>query len=150
MCSKQRSRAVYAKKQRDSVSTQNMTQTITEHTLVCERGACIVCEEHYISLNLKGAFEMRHSFLYFFVGTNFCTQVLAHLRRLYASPQKLAWPLRKSFLLVQLLVPTHKVRTSLPQKVNEIFLLPSFACLDDWFVNPLTSSGSLRPPWGGN
>ena len=61
-------RTVYAKKKQDSVSTrlkQNMTETITEHNmLVCERQACIVCEEH-ISLNLKGAFEMRHSFLYF-------------------------------------------------------------------------------------
>ena len=54
---------------RDSVSTrlkQNVTQTITKHTRVCERKAHIVCEERYISLNLKGAFEMRHSFLYFF------------------------------------------------------------------------------------
>ena len=43
-----------------------MTKTITEHTRVCQRKARIVCEEHFISLNLKGALEMRHSVLYFF------------------------------------------------------------------------------------
>ena len=38
----------------------------------------------------KGAFEMRHSFLYFFsLARNF----LVHFRTVYASPQKLAWPL---------------------------------------------------------
>ena len=61
-------RTAYAKKKRESVSKrlkQNMTQTITERTRVCERKARIVCED-FISLNLKGAFEMRHSFLYFF------------------------------------------------------------------------------------
>ena len=90
-------RTAYAKK-RDSVSRhpkQNMTQTITEHTRVCEKKARIVCEEHFISLNLNGAFEMRHSFLYWlFFGTHFrifVRKFLVHLRT--ASPQKLARPL---------------------------------------------------------
>ena len=52
---------------------QNTTQAITEHTRVCEMK---VCEEHFISLNLKGAFEMRHSFLYFFSWVRiFCTHI---------------------------------------------------------------------------
>ena len=41
-------------KKRDLVSTrlkQNKTQMIMEHTRVCEREACIVCEEHFNSLN---------------------------------------------------------------------------------------------------
>ena len=67
-------RTTYAKKQ-DSVSTrlkQNKTQTITEHTRVCEREAHIVCERFYFAksfdeLSGKGAFEMRHLFLYFFM-----------------------------------------------------------------------------------
>ena len=43
----------------------------------------------------KGAFEMRHSFLYF-VGTHFrifVRKFLVHLRTVYASLQKLARPL---------------------------------------------------------
>ena len=61
-------RTAYAKI-RDSVSTRlklHTRLTIMEHMRVRERKARIVCEEHYISLNLKGAFEMRQSFLYFF------------------------------------------------------------------------------------
>ena len=65
----------------------------------CERKARTVCEQHFsISLNrlisCKGAFEVRHSFLYF-VGTHFRSFVrvfLVHLRTVYASPQKLARP----------------------------------------------------------
>ena len=75
---------VYAKN-RDSVSTrlkQHMTQMITEYMLVCERKAHIVCKEHFILLNLKGGFEMQHSFLYFFwwyTFLNFVRKFLAHL-----------------------------------------------------------------------
>ena len=61
--------AYSAAKNWHSVSTylkRNMTQTITEHYQVCEGKVCIVCEEHFISLNLKGAFEMWHLFLCFF------------------------------------------------------------------------------------
>ena len=80
------------KKKRDSVSKrpkQNMTQTITEHTRVCEKKARIVCE-HFISLNLKGAFEMRRSFLYFFfAGTHFrifVRKFLVHFSQKLARP----------------------------------------------------------------
>ena len=69
-----------------------------------ERKAHIVCEQHFsISLNRlmvvnKGAFEMRHLFLYF-VGTYFRISVckcLIHLHTVYASPQQLARPLGKN------------------------------------------------------
>ena len=46
-------RAAYAKNgiRSQHVSKQNMTQTITEHARVCERKACIVCKERFVSLS---------------------------------------------------------------------------------------------------
>ena len=53
---------------------QNMTQTITEHTRVCERKACIVCKVHFILLNhFDGAF-VSVSFRWC-AFLNFCTHI---------------------------------------------------------------------------
>ena len=54
------------KKKRDSVSA-HLKQNMKQHTRVCESNAHIVCEEHLHSLNSRGALEMRHLFLYFFL-----------------------------------------------------------------------------------
>ena len=55
-----------------------MTQTITEHTRAFERKACIVCEEHCISLNLKRCF-WNASFVSlsfrWYAFPNFCLQI---------------------------------------------------------------------------
>ena len=75
-----------------------MTKMITEHTRVFERKARIVCEEHFISLNPKGAFGMRHYFLYFFSLVRiriFVRKFCVHLRSVCAPPQKLARPLQQ-------------------------------------------------------
>ena len=59
----------------------------------------IACEEHFISLNLIGAFEMRGSFLIFLVvGTHFRIfygNFPVHLRTVGESPEKVARPLAK-------------------------------------------------------
>ena len=70
----------------------------------CEKKACIICKQHISTYFAelfdggKSAFEMRHSLLYF-VGMHFgifVSKFLIHLRAMYASPQKPAWPLTHS------------------------------------------------------
>ena len=87
----------------------------------CKRKARIVCEQHFsISLNrvmvAKDDFEMRHSFLYFVV-THFRILVrkfFVHLRTVYASPQKLAGPLKE--------YANHSLCTSLLHSAQRVIL----------------------------
>ena len=92
-------------KKRDSVSTrlnQNMPQAITEHTWVCERKACIVCEEHFISLNclmnlvvkvlLKCGIRLSISF-HWYTFPKFCMQISRPLAYCVRISWKLEWPL---------------------------------------------------------
>ena len=96
-------RTGYARK-RDSVSTrlkQNTTQTIAEHTRVCESKKRIVCEETFNSLNGL----VIHSFLFFFSLVRISEFLYANFLTAYASPQKLARPLFV-FEICRLLFPT--------------------------------------------
>ena len=109
-------RTAYAKSGIQSRHVSNYTrQTITEGTRVFwkESVHCLRTFQYFAeSLTFdggKGAFELCHSFLYF-VGTHFqifIREFLAHLRTVYASPQKLARPLSS-------------VRNELPNKCSLI------------------------------
>ena len=65
----------------------------------------------------KGAFEMHHSFLYF-IGT----QCLVHLRTVYASPPKLAWPLPVTQILSDIFISS-----VVQQIITQNFPMENFA-----------------------
>ena len=82
----------YAKKNTGLAGlSMSWTKHATEHTRkIHGRKARIVCEEHFISLNMKGAFQMRYSFLYLFsLVRNFriFVCILVHLRTMFTSPR---------------------------------------------------------------